>query len=335
MSMKKLSTQCSFQSFIFILLAIFSLSTFESYAQQEQTPTEKTNVAEEAAVVETTKETSADKKPAAKEQGEQNASENSTTKPKLEIPLPQSIKKQTETDLKKALDPSLISPMLAGPNDFVTLLEKDLNANNKGVAILIPDWQQNTTNPKSINFLRKTLPKEGWLTIAIQPPLKPENYPSNNAKKALQIEENTLALKEYQTSLAAITNVVMEKAAGYPGIFLVIAEGNNAALLIDLYMKQEVPTPNALVTLSAHLLTPLDNQNLAQNMAEIELPILDMILKRDNIWVLHNAEHRRLLANKELKTYYRQQELNNINSSYYPQAALEKSIKGWLTSIGW
>ena len=81
---------------------------------------------------------------------------------------------------------------MAGPDDYLTLVKRYTSANSKGVAILLPEWQQGATNPKAINFLRNALPAQGWSTIAIQPSNKPNNYPSTAITVAEQKKENEL-----------------------------------------------------------------------------------------------------------------------------------------------
>ena len=224
---------------------------------------------------------------------------------------------------------------MIGTDDFLTITQPDVHSSDKGVAILLPDWGQAAVNPKAINFLRKRLPEEGWTTITIQPMEKPLGYPIHHEKPNIAEEENNKLLIDYQQQLSPMLTSVMEKAADYPGIFIVIAQGNNAAQLLNIYLQEEVEKPNALILLSAHLLTDKDNAQLSTSIAESEIPILDLWLKKDSYWVNHFAKQRAMYARKELKTYYRQRQLTNFNTGYYPEQALAKEIKGWLTTIGW
>ena len=256
------------------------------------------------------------------------------------IKAPVELAKQHKADLKHYLAGEQVRPLLAGPDDYLTLVKRYTSENNKGVVILLPEWQQGATDPKAINFLRNALPAEGFTTIAIQPSNKPKNFPSNALTLTEQKEENKLALSEYKRKLMAMHNAVMNIAKEYPGIVLVIAQGNNAALLVELYNQEGNQLPNALVLLSGyrqtnHALINSVNDTFAQQLASTELPVLDLYLKFDNPIVLAKAEQRKALAKQEMKVYYRQRQLNNTVTGYYPETELLSQLKSWLKAIGW
>ena len=256
-----------------------------------------------------------------------------TTKPTIRFPI--SSEKQFKNDIKHYLNADQVKPVLLGSDDFITLISEETTGNPKGVAILLSDWQQAATSPKAINFLRQKLPDLGWTTITIQSMPKPEHYPSVKIKKLAQNEENKKSLKEYQNKLAKIMTKVMKKAANYPGLFLVVAEGSNAAMLVNLYQQTQIKQPDVLVLLSAHLLTEEDNKSYAKALASIEVPVLDLYLKHDNSTVLALASLSRSQSKKQLKVYYRQRQLSNLITGYYPRQELLKAINGWLKHIGW
>jgi hypothetical protein len=89
------------------------------------------------------------------------------------------------------------------------------------------------------------------------------------------------------------------------------------------------------VLLSAHLLTEKDNKSYAKALASIDVPILDLYLKHDNSTVLSLAPLSRSQSKKQLKVYYRQRQLSNLITGYYPHQELLKAINGWLKHIGW
>ena len=253
---------------------------------------------------------------------------------------PIELTKQHKADLKHYLAGEQVKPLLAGPDDYLTLVKRYTSANSKGVVILLPEWQQGATNPKAINYLRNALPAKGWSTIAIQPSNKPENFPSTEMSVEEQKKENQLALKEYKNKLNNMLNAVMNTAKEYPGIVLVIAQGNNAALLVDIYSQDDSQQPNALILLSSyrqsnHALINNINEEFAHQVASSELPILDLYLKYDNPLVLSKAAQRKAFSKQEMKVYYRQRQLNNTVTGYYPEEELLRQINSWLKAIGW
>ncbi len=300
--------------FLLILFLLFSVSSFAfPSATQEQ-------ASKDAPKNSTTKQ-------------DQPAQDNQATKAKIR--LPRDSEKQFNSDIKHYVKNADITPMLLGSDEFITLINEETTGTPKGVAILLSNWQQAATSPKAINFLRTNLPHQGWTTITIQSMTKPEHYPSVKDKTIAQNEENKETLTQYKNKLSKIIAKVMEKAANYPGLFLVVAEGSNAALLVDLYKTNANKQPDVLVILSGHLLTKTDNKNYVEALASINVPILNLYLKYDNKDVLALAPQSLSASKKQLKIYYRQQQLNNHVSGYYPHKPLLTAINGWLKHIGW
>lgn len=269
---------------------------------------------------------------------------SSTQVTTVEIPSPTPLTKQHKEDLKHYLPSDKVKALLAGPDDYLTLITENTRVNNKGVMVLLPDWQQGATNPKAINFLRNKLPQQGWTTISIQPASKPENYPSKALETKEQQKENKILLDAYKMKFAAMINAVVNKASEYPGIVVIVAQGNHGAMLVDLFDEQNSNQgnvmPNAVILLSSYLLTNeklIDDANtdFAKKIAYSEYPILDLYLRYDHPIVLDKTKQRSALSKKEMKVYYRQRQLNNNNVGYYPEQELITQINGWLKSIGW
>jgi len=254
---------------------------------------------------------------------------------KLDIIAPIDEKIQKEHDLKHYLSSESVQPLLAGPDEHITLINTNSAENHKGVMILLPDWQQQATSPKAFNYLREALPKKGWTVISILPPNKPESYPSIALGNSAQLEDNQKTLAEYQQKLATILTAVTEKAKNYPGIIVVIAEGHHAALLPSIYQQNLVEQPMALISLSGHLNDEANSMLSAQHLSEIDLPVLDLYLKTDSRLIKNNVKLRKKMVNQALKSNFRQRELFNIQTGYYPKTGLVKEIIGWLKSIGW
>lgn len=261
-------------------------------------------------------------------------------------PMPINYGTQHRQDLKHYIANEEVKSLLAGPDDYLTLVNKYKTANSKGAAILLPDWQQSATNPRAINFLRTALPDNGWTTITIQPSAKPENYPSTALEKSKQLEQNKSVLAEYKNKLAVMFNSAINTAKEYPGIVVIIAQGNNGALLVDLLNNNgvegntKITEPNALILLSSyrqssHELQQEVNNTLAKNISLLELPLLDLHLVYDHPLVSHNMSLRASSSAQEIQVYYRQRKLNNTMSGYYPNKELLNQINGWMKSIGW
>lgn len=278
-----------------------------------------------------------------KQDSAKTAKENKNEK-QAKIPSPISVEQQHKEDLTHYLPANRVAPILAGPDDYLTLVSENTSVNNKGVAILLPDWQQGAVNPKAINFLRKTLPNQGWTTISIQPANKPKGYPSKALKISEQQQANKVIIDEYKAKLTALINAVLTKSKESPGIVIIIAQGNHGGMLVDIFDQQSEnqnsTAPNALILLSSYLLNSSElldetNTEFAKKLAYSEYPILDLYLKHDNPIVLNKASQRLAMARQELKAYYRQRQINNTATGYYPEQELLTQINSWLKSIGW
>jgi len=256
------------------------------------------------------------------------------------FPLPITFKQQKKEDLQHYFPSTKVKPILVGTDDYLTLVSLNTSANHKGVAILIPDWQQGATNPKAINFLRKTLPKYGFTTMSIQVDSKPDSFPSTALKLSEQQQANKNIIGAYKMKFYALINAVFEQAKEYPGIIIMIAQGNHGALLIDLLSENTNLTPNGVVLLSSYRLTndkllEQANTDFAKNLANIEPPVLDLYLKYDHDIVINKSPQRLTIVKQEMKTYYRQRQLNNMATGFYPEQELLTQIHSWLRAIGW
>lgn len=243
--------------------------------------------------------------------------------------------KQKEQDLSHYLTSDKVIPMLAGANEFITIINENTASNQKGVMILLPDWEMTATSSNALNYLQQILPSQGWTTIAIQPPGRPIGYPSSALNLTQQVEENKKLLEECQENITLIMNAVMEKAKDYPGIFVVVSKGSHANLLANLYSNGTLESPSAMVMLSGYMNTTADSLAFAKTLATSEFPVLDLFLSRDHQLASSDSKIRKAQATKEMKVYYRQTQLHNNQIGFYPEKKLLRSINGWLKSIGW
>ncbi|MDO6427079.1 DUF3530 family protein [Thalassotalea sp. 1_MG-2023] len=252
-----------------------------------------------------------------------------------DISLPKALPEIYELDLKHYLPEGEYENIMVGDNEHVALVTTHDSELPKGIAILIPDWQQPATSPQAINELRKILPKQGWTTLSLQPLDKPENYPSNALDDTTKTAENAEQLAQYQQQLAPLIAASIEKAKSFPGIIILIAQGQNAAQILSILQQPEFAKPNAYIMLSAYMPTTQETQIAAEHLTELTLPILDVSLKADHFQVPRNVALRSKYVKQLAKSQYRQTTLFNFTTGYYDANALATQIKGWLTSLGW
>lgn len=314
---------------LFCIIISFSLTANVAFAVQQENTDNQTS--------EQTEKANEEKGENKSEEKQEEASSTMTKTPRsdIEILAPVDTLANKKTDLEHYLPTEIVQPLLVGPKDHTTLVSTNNAINNKGVMILLPDWQQTAASPKALNALRQSFPDQGWTTITLLPPNRPDNYPSVAIDKTARDEENKKTLTNYQQELAKIISAVTDKAKGYPGIIVLIAEGHNAALLFNIYQEEQAEKPTALVIMSAHLNDDMANLSSATNLSLLELPVLDLYLKADHYLISKSIKLRKKLVNQELKTNFRQKQIFNIQTGYYPTEPLIKEINGWLKSIGW
>ncbi|ASP46396.1 DUF3530 family protein [Cognaticolwellia beringensis] len=242
---------------------------------------------------------------------------------------------QQQQDIKHYLSQEKISSIVVDSENYLTAVNAHTTAINKGTLLLIPDWQQSIATPNALNQLRKNMPQHGWTTITLHPPSKPENYPSQALMVQERSTEDIETLTSYGKKLADIMLALIEKAKSYPGVIIVVAEGNHSAVLLDIYQQALVGAPAAFVMLSSYMPTIPASDKIAQQLAATDYPILDLYLKRDHRLVIANANIRKNAAKRALKVYYRQKQLSNQVTGYYPKNTLTTEIISWLSTIGW
>lgn len=137
-----------------------------------------------------------------------------------------------------------------------------------------------------------------------------------------------------QTQIQQRLQAAWQVAETYPGFFLLICQGKTCHWLTQLFADPNIPKPDALVMLSAHMPQTDLNQTLASQVSMMEFPILDLYLSQDNPWVNKIVLERRKMARKNYKTDYRQRQLFSSIDYQGQQRRTIKEIYGFLTAVG-
>jgi hypothetical protein len=342
------SVRATLTSFLLSFLVFSLLYNSVIAAEQEKEPATEKKISESTADkavnkkpsvdssddASTSDNKSSDGKPASNESGTEKESTDAEKNKRIINP-PINAFKQQQQDLKHYLNSDGVEAILVGTDEFIMLTDKHKTAINKGVMILVPDWQQSAASPNAIKKLRDNMPDQGWTTLTVHPPHQPGNYPSQALTTEERLKENNESLANYQKKLSAVIESVTNKAKNYPGVILIVAEGQHAALVVDMIQNLLIEPPAALVMLSSYMPTGAENTKLAEQVAASDYPILDLYLKHDHRLVLASTKNRKTRTKNEMKVYYRQKQLSNQMTGYYPKYSLTREIIGWLKSIGW
>jgi hypothetical protein len=313
-----------------LLLSVGLLASALAYSQEQPAPEQKNQAQQELTEAAQATEQAAETNTAPTQPPPKQPVANK--KAKAIMPAP--VEHWHFEDVKYYEKSKFIKTLLAGDQDFLTIRQEELTGNPKGIAIIIPDWQQHTASPKAVNQLRKHLPLDGWHVVAILPPKKPDDFGQNTGTKAEIDLANKLALDTYKAELTLRAKVLLDEAQNFPGVIMVIAEGINAALLPELFNQKKLAKPGAFVSLSSYLPALGYEEPTSLELARTTFPVLDLYLDKDNIWVQHSAPHRKQAAIKQIKQSFRQIELYSQNINY-PDPELSKQIISWMASLGW
>jgi hypothetical protein len=317
--------------FLFIALTVLSLlvNSPDSWAMESVEPEKQTDNTSST----TLKSTDADTETKASTAPKKSTEDNHPNKVMINAPV--DAFEQQQQDIKHYLTQEKIMPLLVGPDSYLTVINEHTTAVNKGVMVLIPDWQQSIATPNALNQLSNNMPQHGWTTITLHPPHKPQSYPSHAFTAKERSTEDIETLTNYEKKFADVVQAVITEAKSYPGVIIVVAEGNHSAVLLNIYQQTLVAVPSALVMLSSYMPTLPENDKIAQQLALADYPILDLYLQRDHRLVLASAKMRKDFAQRAMKIYYRQRRLSNQATGYYPKQTLTKAIISWLSAMGW
>lgn len=226
-----------------------------------------------------------------------------------------------QADLQRQLSETELTELATDNGSFTALQRQALTSYTKGTAILVPDWSEHAASPDQLDALRHNLNDFGWHTLSIMAP-------------DAALYELTPAESDYQQQLAERIVAATRQAEQQTGNTIVIAKGNSAALLNQLYASEQLAAPAAFIMLGAFLSDHQLNRQFAGQIAEQRVPTLDIIHARDNRFANANLKLRRQLADRNLKTQYRQRQLTGTYYDADVHAWVLKEITGWLHSIG-
>ncbi|WP_168171491.1 DUF3530 family protein [Lacimicrobium sp. SS2-24] len=253
-----------------------------------------------------------------------------------------------DQDVQRALPEHAYRQLQSAEDSFVALFSEHSIANNMGVAILLNDTGMAHTSPQSLGPLARYLNAEGWVTLVMTAPPLPRSAESQSPVTNNEDTETAdirpfeaiaqTSVEQFETFTTQLTQRVdaaKEFASGYPGFVLVVAQGISAAALLNRYSEQQQNLPDALVTVSPYWPDRQRNHQLAQQMAEVPIPVLDIYNRWNNAWTLSERQQRLIAAQKALKLHYRQREIigTQLIAGQYPYIA--KEVQGWLIYMGW
>lgn len=151
----------------------------------------------------------------------------------------------------------------------------------------------------------------------------------------LQVAKMPYSKQNYVDFIGVLTAHIeseLTKGAGYQIIY---AKGQSASAVIGLMSQQNEQFAHALVLNSPYWPDVDNNQLLAKKLAQLSIPVLDLVSLSDNIWAKNTVESRRIAAKVGLKSLYRQQEVFAEQTLDKQHDHLSKALVNWTYFLGW
>ncbi|MGX1112567.1 hypothetical protein ACSSVW_001973 [Pseudoalteromonas sp. MBR-15] len=268
-------------------------------------------------------------------------------------------------DIQRFLPSDEMRTLLAGDDEFISLYRQSMAPTQRGIVLIIPDWQDVPTNNAGINFLRKQLNDIGYATLAMTMPdidwhpadmAMPE--PTDNSETESTTQNNQQAdsappaqtqqaphfvsakpniseaiLDDYKLKLIARFNALYNSAMDEGGNIIVLAQGASAGLLIEHYASFPNNELNAFISLGSYLPNSIRNQHLNATLSTISPPLLDIFYSEGNPDTLQSVNDRKRWVRRNAKYDYRQRELFGTPTEPEQHERLLKEVDGFLRRL--
>ncbi|MFA5984617.1 MAG: DUF3530 family protein [Methylococcaceae bacterium] len=221
-------------------------------------------------------------------------------------------------DIIKQLNNKQVLWLDAQGNKFLGLYSEAVSPDTKGAAILLHDLDGHPNQQPLIYNLRAQLPEHGWLTLALQMPLR---------EAGAKLEDYTGLLPEAKARILAGITYIKQKNVNN---IVLIGYGLGGLMAITA-LAEPMPDIKALVILS--LPTPNSSALSTLNVLKaIKIPIFDIYAEDDAPEIVAAASERRLMAKEN--SVYRQLKVDDEDHFYQRQEGfLVKRIYGWLGRV--
>lgn len=250
-------------------------------------------------------------------------------------------------DISHAFTPDELTQISVGEN-LVPIFESLSNQSlSRGVAIILADQSPDGLSLSNAIQLSYGLNQKGWHTVVSPAPIPSMINPTQDDPKAIhpRIDNRHQAFdySEHSQHLMLLINALNAHLEHYQGYNLVIAQGMNAAQLLDLGSRNAISEPNTLVAIAPYWPDMETNKRIPQFISETEFPVLDLSIPYLNFWEQQTVKMRKTLATTSLKLHYRQQVVRAANVKIQPTEneinpyiqSITSSILGWIRYLGW
>lgn len=180
-----------------------------------------------------------------------------------------------------------------------------------GAVILLPASGQSADHPGLISFVRRHINPLGWASISLTPQdagkqpnfatsvnevnkagTKQLSHPNNQAMPRYSEEEQKQVNETQEAFIVETFNQLDAIGEPFPGKRVLITLDDTAGHIIDLLANRKVPQPDILVLINPYRPTAVQNDNLALQLAKLDVPVLDIHSPDANQRALENLSER-------------------------------------------
>lgn len=269
---------------------------------------------------------------------------DTTTTPPTSAPAEISAKKSNHSYL-----PTNEIKQITIDNQPYDLLVRPWEGKKKlGAAIILPATNGTADAPGLMAFVRRNINPAGWASLSLTPPteMPAANFataatevtspgaaqlssPSNKPSPKIKPEDNSKHQQEQEDFLVKSMSQLDAVGADYAGKRILITADQSAGLLISLLSQKKIADPDVLIVINPYREDEKLNQALAEQLAKLTLPILDIQSPDGHPASLETADNRKKLAVTLESPNYRQTTLAlNLDNESAWQNCLN-AIKGF------
>lgn len=253
------------------------------------------------------------------------------------------------SDYSRQFPAEQIETLLVGDSSVEAIRVNSRRALSIGVATLFLSPQSGSLSLHSSLTLANELSQKGWETLIVTPTwFQPLNNATRKAETASITANNmTTPSLAWQSDLAnpfdyehlseqlkLLISSIDNANQNIAGFRMTIAEGMNAALILNTGKSDTLPLPDAAALIAPFWPDQAINNTLAELSASYPAPLLDIGFASSNRFSVVSAADRLRKVNVNVKLNYRQRNL--------PRAQRRSSISwiggeivGWTRYLGW
>ncbi|MFV0597436.1 DUF3530 family protein [Shewanella sp.] len=184
-----------------------------------------------------------------------------------------------------------------------------------GAAIILPATNGTADAPGLMAFVRRNINAAGWASLSLTPPTEPPapnfataateitspgsaqlSSPSNKPSQKVKPEESNKHLLEQEDFLVKSMSQLDSVGTDFPGKRVLITADQSAGLLISLLSQKKIADPDVLIVINPYSEDETRNQAIAEKLAKLTMPILDIQSPDGHPASLETAEQRKTLA---------------------------------------